>query len=137
METMLVRLKPYDPRRRFVLRRFAYAGILFHEERGWYRVPLEAADYLRSVRQLEFNPYSPPAFDVCTEEEARALEAQEQAVASARRVGIDVAPVTVPRGGGGAVTTADLSGESEPERTRPPTPPPPPSPRARGREARR
>ena len=87
METMLVRLKPHDPRRKFVLRRFAYAGILFHEERGWYRVPLEISDYLRGVRQSEFNPYSPPAFDVCTEEEARALEAQEQALASARRVG--------------------------------------------------
>ena len=35
METMLVRLKSFDPRRGAVLRRFTYAGIKFHEERGW------------------------------------------------------------------------------------------------------
>src|SRR5579862_5594173 len=133
METMLVRLKPHDPRRKFVLRRFAYAGILFHEERGWYRVPVEISDYLRGVRQSEFNPYSPPAFDVCTEEEARALEAQEQALASARRVGIDAAPTTLPRR---VVTSADVSGESEPEAPAPPPPPPAPT-RSRGGEARR
>ena len=38
MQTLLVRLKPYDPRRGFVLRRYTYRGIKFHEERGWYRV---------------------------------------------------------------------------------------------------
>ena len=134
METMLVRLKPHDPRRKFVLRRFAYAGILFHEERGWYRVPVEIADYLRGVRQSEFNPYSPPGFDVCTEEEARALEAQEKAVASARRVGIDAAPTTLPRR---VVTSADVSGESESEPPAPPPPPPAASSRSRGGEARR
>ena len=134
METMLVRLKPHDPRRKFVLRRFAYAGILFHEERGWYRVPLEIADYVRGVRQSEFNPYSPPAFDVCTEEEARALEAQEQALASARRVGIDAAPTTLPRR---VVTSADVSGELEAEPAAPPPPPQPPAARSRGGEARR
>lgn len=143
METTLVRLKPHDPRRRFVLRRFAYAGILFHEERGWYRVPLDIAQYLRGVRQSEFNPYSPPAFDVCTEEEARALEEREQAIATARRVGVDAAPTTLPRATVGAVTSADVAGgglESDDEE---PAPAPaarparqPTAPRARG-EARR
>ena len=69
-ETMLVRLKPYDPRRKFVLRRYVYAGIHFLVTRGWERVPKAVADYLRDVRQKEFDPYSPPAFDVCTEAEA-------------------------------------------------------------------
>ena len=34
METLFVRLKPYDPRRGYVLRRYTYRGIKFHEERG-------------------------------------------------------------------------------------------------------
>jgi len=35
METLLVRLKPFEPRRGFVLKRFTFAGIKFHDERGW------------------------------------------------------------------------------------------------------
>ena len=108
METMFVRIKPRDPRRKFVLRRFTYAGVLFHEERGFYRVPREVADYLKGVRQTEFNPYSPPAFDVCTEEEARVLLAAEQEQAGGRRGGLDALPVTVPRDAPGTVTTRDL-----------------------------
>ncbi|MGO8997695.1 MAG: hypothetical protein ACLQVI_30630 [Polyangiaceae bacterium] len=109
METMLVRLKPHDPRRRFVLRRFAYAGVLFHGERGWYRVPRDLAAYLRGVRQLEFNPYSPPAFDVCTEDEARAVDARERELAGSPHGGVDAVALTMPRAGGGVVTTDDLA----------------------------
>ena len=116
METLLVRLKPYDPRRKFVLRRFAYAGIHFHVTRGWERVPKDVADYLKNVRQLEFDPYSPAAFDVCTEEEATALEARERELAGVRRTALDAIPLSAPRQG--AVTTADLragGGEEEAE----------------------
>ncbi len=108
METMLVRLKPRDARRKFVLRRYAYAGIHFHETRGWYRVPVEIADYLRAVRQLEFDLYSPPAFDVCTEAEAQAIDARERESAGARRMAMDAVPLSVARPTGGAVTAADL-----------------------------
>ena len=48
-DTLLVRLKPYDPRRGHVLRRYTYAGIKFHEERGWYRVSKDVAAYLKTV----------------------------------------------------------------------------------------
>ena len=44
METVFVRLKPYDPRRGYVLRRYTYRGIKFQEERGWFRVPKDVAD---------------------------------------------------------------------------------------------
>lgn len=77
METMLVRLKPFDPRRGQVLRRFTHAGIKFHGERGWYRVEKRVADYLRTVKQQVADPHSPLAFDVCTEDEAKAMEAKE------------------------------------------------------------
>ena len=70
-DTLLVRLKPYDPRRGHVLRRYTYAGIKFQEERGWYRVEKAVAEYLRGVRETPTDRYSPLAFDVCTEDEAQ------------------------------------------------------------------
>jgi len=110
METMLVRLKPYDPRRKFVLRRYVYAGIHFLVTRGWERVPKHVADYLRAVRQKEFDPYSPAAFDVCTDAEAAVLEKREREMSGARRTALDTIPVVEPRRGNGVVTTADLPG---------------------------
>jgi hypothetical protein len=120
METMLVRLKPYDPRRKFVLRRYVYAGIHFLVTRGWERVPKEIADYLRGVRQKEFDSYSPPAFDVCTDEEATALDARERAESATRRIAFEAVAVVRPRhGAAGVVTTADLPGRRAEEEAAP------------------
>lgn len=85
METLLVRLRPFDPRRGQVLRRYTYAGIKFQDDRGWYRVERGVGEYLRSVKQLAGNPLSKAAFDVCTEEEARALDSEETAKAAVKR----------------------------------------------------
>ena len=78
METLLVRLKPYDPRRGHRLRRFTYRGIKFQEERGWYRVDKPVADYLRQVRQVASDEHAPLAFDVCNADEAKALDANPE-----------------------------------------------------------
>ncbi len=107
METLLVRLKPYDPRRGHVLRRFTYRGIKFHEERGWYRVEKAVGEYLRTVRQVHGDEHSPPAFDVCTDEEARALDAQEKEAAATRKAATDDIKLSAARPEG-SVTTADL-----------------------------
>lgn len=111
METMLVRLKPFDTRRGHVLRRYTYAGIKFHDERGWYRVDKAVAEYLRSVRQIPGNDLTPPAFDVCTEDEAKALESREENDARVRRSAADAVPLTAARAESieGAVTTSDLA----------------------------
>lgn len=79
METRLVRLKAGEARRGYVLRRFTYKGIKFVPERGWYRVAKAIADYLETVRHVSGDDHSPLAFDVCTEEEAKALEERETA----------------------------------------------------------
>ena len=94
METMLVRLKPFDPRRGQVLRRFTYAGIKFHEERGWYRVEAPVAAYLRTVREVPGNELTPPAFDVCTEEEAKNLDVREESEARVRKSASEAAITT-------------------------------------------
>ncbi len=76
-KTRLARLKPCDPKRGFVLKRYSYRGIKFQEDRGWLRVDLETATYLEGLHQIAGDPHSPAAFDVCTDEEARKLEQQE------------------------------------------------------------
>ena len=89
MTTLLARLKPYDPRRGHVLRRFTFAGIKFDELRGWYRVEPEVADYLRKVRQRPIDPHTPLAFDVCTDDEARAMDARDKEAANPRKTATD------------------------------------------------
>lgn len=107
METLLVRLKPHDPRRGQVLRRFTYAGIKFQPERGWYRVEKAVAEYLRTVRQQPADPYAPLAFDVCTDAEAAELEAREADAAKVKHNATDELKLTPARPAGG-LTTADL-----------------------------
>ena len=114
-DTLLVRLKPYDPRRGHVLRRYTYAGIKFQEERGWYRVERPVAEYLRAVREVPSDRYAPLAFDVCTEAEAKALDAGEQEVAKVKKSATDDLKV-VPARPASSVTTEDLPRS-------PPTPP--------------
>jgi hypothetical protein len=106
MDTLLVRLKPHDPRRGNVLRRFTYAGIKFHEERGWYRVAKHVAEHLRTVRQVGGDEYTPLAFDVCTDDEAKALDAREDHESKVRRGAADEIKLSEARSE--AVTTADL-----------------------------
>jgi len=107
MEIRFVRLKPYDPRRGHVLQRYTYRGIKFQADRGWYRVEKDVADYLRDVRQVATDEHSPAAFDVCTEEEARAIDKQEKAAENKRKSATD--NIKLSRTRDGALTTDDLS----------------------------
>ena len=108
MDTMLVRLKSYDPKKGLVLRRFTYSGIKFQTEHGWYRVEKSVADYLKTVHQNALDANSPLAFDVMTDEDARALEAREQQ--SIKKSASDTVPVSQARSAG-TVTTTDLPEE--------------------------
>jgi hypothetical protein len=107
METLLVRLKPYDPRRGHVLRRYTYDGIRFQPERGWYRVEKRVGDYLRTVHQQPSDDFTPLAFDVCTDAEAKALEAAESDDAKVARSATDDIKVA-PSRTSGALTTEEL-----------------------------
>ena len=112
METMLVRLKEYNPRRGQVLRRFVYDGVKFQVECGWYRVSKEMAEYLKTVRQEQEDPNSPLAFEVCSEAEAKALDAKIEQEAKVRREADEAIERSVGRGES-AVTTADLPEEDK------------------------
>lgn len=80
----LVRLKPHDPKKGHVIRRYTAFGVRFEEARGWYKVSDEVAAYLATVHQRPGDEDSPLAFDVCTDDEAKALEAAEKKKAEER-----------------------------------------------------
>jgi len=80
----LIRIKPYDPKKGNVIRRYTAFGVRFEEARGWYKVSDEVAAYLGTVHQRPGDDDSPLAFDVCTEEEAQRLETSEKKKAEER-----------------------------------------------------
>jgi len=108
METMLVRLTAYNPRRGQMLRRYVYDGVKFQVECGWYRVSKEMAEYLKNVRQEHDDPHSPPAFDVCTEQDAKELDAKIEQEAKVRKEAGEAIDVSVGRDEEAALTAGDL-----------------------------
>jgi hypothetical protein len=118
--TVYVRLKSHQPRAGLVLRQFAYRGILFKAGAGWSKVSQVVAEHLRAVRQRAHDPHSPLAFDVCGEEEARRLDAQDAdrsaEVTPAEKARVQVARDESPAAG--ASGTAAPAG-ADPARDRP------------------
>lgn len=81
----LIRIKPYNPKIGNVLRRYNLNGYTFEVERGWYKVDDDVAEYLKGVHQHVELEHSPLAFDVCTEEEAAAIDDREIEAAKVKR----------------------------------------------------
>lgn len=94
----LVRIKPFNPKKGYKIQRYMAFGIKFEEARGWYKIgeyivryseeneeeqDFNFVQYLKSVRNNNEDPDSPLAFDVCTPEEAQALQAAEKAAKEA------------------------------------------------------
>jgi predicted flap endonuclease-1-like 5' DNA nuclease len=74
-----VRLKPFNPKRGFKLRRYTVFGLRFEVEAGWYKLDdSEVAAYLKTIHNDNNNPDSPLAFDVCTPEEWEKKLEEEQ-----------------------------------------------------------
>jgi hypothetical protein len=103
-DTLLVRLKPHDPRRGHVLRRYTYqpTDTRFEVTRGWYRLDKDLAEQLRSVPQTATDPHSPLAFDVCTDEEAQRLDAEADSAHRAARATEAIRVQPAGDGAGGA-----------------------------------
>ncbi len=93
---LCVRLKPCLPRAGQVLQHYSYRGILFKAGAGWVKVADSVAEHLRAVRQQAHDSYSPLAFDVCGEDEARKLDVKD-IEQSAEAVPVDRAQLQVAR----------------------------------------
>ena len=77
-DTLLVRLKPHDPRRGFVLRRFNVRRHPLPDEWAGTASSARSASTWRAVRTVPTDKYALLAFDVCTEAEAKALDAARE-----------------------------------------------------------
>ncbi len=95
-KTLHVRLKPYNPKRGYVMRRFTYRGVRIIGDRGWYRVDLDTAKYLKTVYATPGDEDTPLAFDVCTEEEAKRIDAEEQKEREKRRAAANAINASAP-----------------------------------------
>lgn len=95
--TMLVRIKPYNPKRGQIARTVITHGTKFSVERGWYEVDADFAEVLR----LEHHGGDPDAaliFDVCTKDEAIAMQkAEDRAAKEAASPERPIAPERVTR----------------------------------------
>lgn len=74
--TVLVRLKPYNPKRGYKLRSYAIPTAMIREG-NWYRVTEKVARYLSTITTDLANPDSPCCFDIVGNE-AEALELEER-----------------------------------------------------------
>jgi hypothetical protein len=75
-----VRLKPYNPRRGCVMRKYTHGPTnkKFEEAHGWYLVDDGLAHELENVHQIARDPDSPLAFDVTDLRGAKAIDAAEK-----------------------------------------------------------
>ena len=122
--SMLVRLKPYNVKAGHLLQRYSFRGIRFMGERGWYEVDDEMAAQLKEKRQRLDDETSPLAFDVCTAEEALALEQREKEQAVVKRGAAFPERVA----GRGAAAQAPPAAAAAPEPVRQPAAAPAPTP---------
>ena len=89
MSKFCVRLKPYDPNGGNLLRDFSVSGWDMKFKAGvWYDIDNEAAaEYLRTqVYRKVQDPFSGPAFDVCTPEQAADLIRREESARQGKMV---------------------------------------------------
>jgi hypothetical protein len=115
----LIRLRPFDAKKGHIIRRYTVAGTTFEERKGWYRVSDHMAAYLATVHQIADDEDSPMAFDVCTQEDAKRIDAAEKKKAEERARAAEP-NVAMPRDVtalGGDLTTADLRDPGRRSRT--------------------
>lgn len=82
METFLIRIHPHLPQRGYRAQRYSIYGYLFIEADGWYQAKFrpEQWEYLRSLRNSETDPNSPPIFQIVDEAGRMAIEEAERQI---------------------------------------------------------
>jgi hypothetical protein len=103
-----VRIKPYDPQKGYLRRRYMRDGKLYDVEKGWYLVDDEAAEILRTVSQHEYDKseHPVPAFDICDNKAAvDAINKKEQKAQYEKLMKERGIPIVV----GGEVPVNDLT----------------------------
>lgn len=104
-EELMVRLKPYKPEKGFKVRRYHIAGMLFREDRGWYKTSdLAVLKLLAQQKQDAYEEEAKPIFDIVDQAEAAKIDARERKPGRAEAG--EPNPLPAVRGGG-AITTRE------------------------------
>lgn len=94
--TYWVRVKPYNPARGHVIKRYHAAGRMWHGGDGltqiphWVKVTEQLAKKLATFHQSDRDPYAPRIFDIVTEEKKRFIEKQEDEIRRQIRGGVAI-----------------------------------------------
>lgn len=108
-EPLLVRLKPLNQKKGILVERYTYKGIQFQEKRGWYSIKNhEFAEELTELHQVHGDESTPKLFDVCTREQAMALESKEKRKKGAKAT-VEEAEENTPRQLRNTITTRDVA----------------------------
>lgn len=108
-DTILIRLKPYDRKRGFVLRRYSFMGMRFREDQGWYEVEQEVAALVKEIKQPPVGDtppeLAPLAFDIMTADAAVVMEEEQRKAKEERAKAVSPHRMAAPEG---VLTTDDL-----------------------------
>lgn len=111
-DDLMVRLKPYKPEKGFKVRRYHIAGMLFREDRGWYKTgDLVVLKLLATQKQDAYEDEAKPIFDIVDQDEAAKIDARERRPGRAEAG--EANPLPAVRGGG-AITTHEAVTKLEP-----------------------
>ncbi len=88
-DVLWIRIKPFNPRKGYRLKRYMVFGTRFEEERGWYKISATVTATVADVKQqVDVRSFlseirnggedSKLAFDICTEAEAKAISLAER-----------------------------------------------------------
>lgn len=86
--TRLVRIKPHNPKRGFLVKSYTFRGHRFVSGAGWYEVPTTFGEELAALRQTD-DPHAPPVFDVVTAAEAEEIDSFEAMSEEGKRAATD------------------------------------------------
>lgn len=71
------RVRPFDPRRGFLCKRYVFKGFKFEAEKGWYKVSESLAADLKKCTQNPNAADPKPVFEIATKEEAEKIAREE------------------------------------------------------------
>jgi hypothetical protein len=81
--TILVRIRPYNPRKGAKTKSYTYRGQRFMEEAGWYEVSIQLGEELGQCT-VDGQEDGERVFDVATPEQAKAMQQRERVVVETR-----------------------------------------------------
>lgn len=121
---LMVRLRPYEPKVGQTVQQFRFRVhpqksefLVFNKPGEWAKVDTEVAMKMAKCRQQSNNPLSPPVFDICTPEEAmaidRAAKVERERMRAIVEPSVETARDLTSESGRGDVSLSDVASRNE------------------------